>query len=523
MAAFEGDVVRAFELETLRPKRKVSDLNSCAGWAADARAAVREQRREAPDGRHQPAPTRTRRGAGSGAYLWQVVTMDLLAGVLAASVATALGPQADVRPGYWIVSLAVVVAWPALIAVNHGYDVRYLGVTVDEYRAVGRSVIGLTGLVGVAGVVLTAAMSRGYLLVLLPILFALSNCGRLINRAWLRHQRSQGALMQRTVVVGGRDAVARLIRTLKDSPNQGLLPVGACTSTTGWGGEAEWVEGVPVVGSPEQAVAVLEPLDAEAVVVTSDLHGQQLRRLAWALESYNVDLLVSTGLLDVAGPRLTIRPSEETALLHIERPAASRAHVLVKGAMDRALALVLICVLSPVLLAVAVSIKLNSPGPVMFRQTRIGMRGKPFRIFKFRTMVVHAEKHLDELRHLSEGNEVQFKMRRDPRVTTPGAFLRRYSLDELPQLLNVVLGNMSLVGPRPQSQRELDQYDSDAMRRLVVRPGMTGLWQVSGRSDLSWEQSLRLDLRYVDNWSPIVDLRILLRTFRAVSTGAGAY
>jgi len=191
--------------------------------------------------------------------------------------------------------------------------------------------------------------------------------------------------------------------------------------------------------------------------------------------------------------------------------------------MDRTIAGILVVLLAPVFLGIAAAIKLTSPGPVLFRQKRVGVGGEFFTIYKFRTMVVDAEKQLASLLQHNEGNAVQFKMKKDPRITPIGTFLRRFSLDELPQLLNVLIGNMSLVGPRPQSQAEVEQYEPDAMRRLHVRPGMTGLWQISGRSNLDWEQSIRLDLRYVDNWSPIVDLQILFRTFKAVVTSNGAY
>jgi lipopolysaccharide/colanic/teichoic acid biosynthesis glycosyltransferase len=171
-----------------------------------------------------------------------------------------------------------------------------------------------------------------------------------------------------------------------------------------------------------------------------------------------------------------------------------------------------------------VAICLSSPGPALFRQTRIGADGRPFQMVKFRSMVVDAEERLKELRQESDdGNGVLFKMRRDPRVTPVGSLLRRFSVDELPQLWNVVRGDMSLVGPRPPLPQEVARYSDDATRRLRVRPGMTGLWQVSGRSDLSWEESLRLDLRYVDNWSLTLDVTILWRTFRAVLGRSGAY
>jgi exopolysaccharide biosynthesis polyprenyl glycosylphosphotransferase len=197
--------------------------------------------------------------------------------------------------------------------------------------------------------------------------------------------------------------------------------------------------------------------------------------------------------------------------------------MLAKRLFDTVLAGLLLLVLSPGLLAVAAGVKLTSKGPVLFRQNRVGVNGRPFAMLKFRSMVVDADGMLAELKARNEGNGVLFKLKRDPRVTRFGAFLRRYSLDELPQLVNVVRGEMSLVGPRPPLPSEVESYDYVAVRRLRLRPGLTGLWQVSGRSDLSWEESLRLDLRYVDNWSMALDLHILFRTWRAVFSGTGAY
>jgi exopolysaccharide biosynthesis polyprenyl glycosylphosphotransferase len=233
--------------------------------------------------------------------------------------------------------------------------------------------------------------------------------------------------------------------------------------------------------------------------------------------------VVSPGIVEVAGPRLSIRPFAGLSLLHLERPVLRGSRRVFKVLFDYAVAAALVVALSPVMLFLAGLIRCTSRGPALFRQTRVGTRGREFTVYKFRSMVTDAEARLCELAHQDEGNGVLFKMRSDPRVTRVGNLLRRYSLDEIPQLLNVLRGNMSLVGPRPPLPSEVAGYSADEIRRLRVRPGMTGLWQVSGRSDLTWEESLRLDLRYVDNWSMSLDLSILWRTFRAVIKGSGAY
>jgi exopolysaccharide biosynthesis polyprenyl glycosylphosphotransferase len=263
--------------------------------------------------------------------------------------------------------------------------------------------------------------------------------------------------------------------------------------------------------------------DVVAVASSPDLSGHALRRLAWALDERDVDLIVSPGIVEVAGPRLSIRPVAGLSLLHLERPAMRGGRMLIKRVIDRLLGSALFVAVSPLLAVIAIGVKLTSPGPVLFRQLRIGEDGRPFEMLKFRSMVADAEARRAELEADNEGNGVLFKIRADPRVTPVGAILRRYSLDELPQLWNVVRGDMSLVGPRPPLPQEVIGYTDDATRRLRVRPGMTGLWQVSGRSDLSWEESLRLDLRYVDNWSLTLDLIILWHTWRAVIGRSGAY
>ncbi|MDO5629206.1 MAG: sugar transferase [Mobilicoccus sp.] len=468
-----------------------------------------------------------RAGSWSARYTKRIIAIDIVSAFAVVALALAIGPGAqDINGSYVLASLGMPFLWILALSLSRAYERRYLGVSDEEYRAVGRAVLGLLSLLAIGGLFVKAQWSRLYVIVLVVGLFALGLLARRLMRAWLQKHRRTGRLMQRTVVVGRADAAAELIRNIKRSPDQGLDVVAVCTS----GLDGDWnttssIEGVPVMGTAYDAVSAVDLCDAEVVAVTShpELAGKGLRRLAWALEERDVELVVSTGLLDVAGPRLSLRQSTDMSLLHIERPAATRRSVILKSLMDRTIAAALVVALSPVFLAIALAIKITSPGPVLFRQKRVGVGGEFFTIYKFRTMVVDAEKQLAALMQYNEGNAVQFKMKRDPRITPIGTFLRRFSLDELPQLFNVLIGNMSLVGPRPQSQAEVEQYEPDAMRRLHVRPGMTGLWQISGRSDLDWEQSIRLDLRYVDNWSPIVDLQILFRTFKAVVTSNGAY
>ncbi|SEV94207.1 Undecaprenyl-phosphate galactose phosphotransferase, WbaP/exopolysaccharide biosynthesis polyprenyl glycosylphosphotransferase [Austwickia chelonae] len=467
------------------------------------------------------------RNSWSRRYLKKLLVLDAVTGLLC-SVAAALMRfnESYVQPAYyWIVPLVGIV-WVVALGMSNAYERRFLGVSSEEYRAVGRAVIGMLALLAVASFLLNWQLARAYVLALIPMLLFAGLITRQGMRHWLGKHRCTGQLMQRTIVVGRADAAASLLRSIRAEPTQGLLPVAVCAS--GMDTDCDTmssIEGIPVMGTPRDAIAAADLYDAEVVAVAShpDLAGKALRRLAWALEERGIELIVSPGLLDVAGPRMSIRPSNNLSLLHVERPAHATRSVFLKDVMDRSLAFLLLLMLAPVLITVALAVKITDPGPVFFKQKRVGVRGEIFYIFKFRTMVVDAEKRLEALRAKSDGNGVLFKMKDDPRITGIGKVLRRYSLDELPQLFNVLFGDMSLVGPRPPLPAEVEQYEPDALRRLHVRPGMTGLWQVSGRSDLSWEESLRLDLRYVDNWSPIGDLHILFRTFRAVTHSSGAY
>jgi len=241
------------------------------------------------------------------------------------------------------------------------------------------------------------------------------------------------------------------------------------------------------------------------------------------LEGTDIDLVMAPRIVDVSSSRVLPRPVDGVPLIHIDTPDFGGAKFRLKHAFDVIASAALIIALTPVLLVVALAVKLSGPGPILFTHTRIGRHGAPFKMLKFRSMVDSADLQLKGL--LAEqgtSDQPLFKVENDPRITPVGRFIRKYSLDELPQLFNVLGGTMSLVGPRPQVADEVALYDSAAARRLLVKPGVTGLWQVSGRSNLSWGDSIRLDLNYIENWSLRGDLGILLRTVKAVTTSDGA-
>jgi exopolysaccharide biosynthesis polyprenyl glycosylphosphotransferase len=458
-------------------------------------------------------------------YRTRAVLLDLLAGGIAAEGAILLRFGVEPSPTYLTAALLAPVLWVFAVAVRRGYELRFLGAGPDEYRNLADAALVLFTLIAIWSFSLKGDLSRAVIIGFLPLAFVLSLVARRRLRSWLYGRRLSGQGMHRVLVVGQAEAVAHLAQQFDREPWHGLATVGVCVN--GPALPASWPSEVPVAAGtdPRSVLRAVDAMRADVVAVAShpDLSGHALRRLAWALDERDVDLVVSPGIVEVAGPRLSIRPVAGLSLLHLERPSTRSGRMLVKGVLDRLLGTVLVVLLAPLFAAVAVAIKRTSPGPVLFRQIRIGADGRPFEMLKFRSMVVDAEDLRADLEAENDGNGVLFKIRDDPRVTRVGAWLRRYSLDELPQLWNVVRGDMSLVGPRPPLPEEVIEYSDDATRRLRVRPGMTGLWQVSGRSDLSWEESLRLDLRYVDNWSLALDAVILWRTGRAVLSRHGAY
>ena len=328
--------------------------------------------------------------------------------------------------------------------------------------------------------------------------------------------------MLSVVAVGHESAVANLVNELRRDRYHGLTVVGACVAQPS---ECSEVAGVPVYGGLDDVSAAVRTFGADTVAVLAcpEMDGIRLRSLAWELEKTGTDLCVSPALLDVAGPRTTIRPTAGLTLLHVDHPQLSGLRLVFKGLFDRCVAAAALILLSPLWCSWARRSGCIDRGPALFTQVRVGKDGRVFRIYKFRTMVVDAEQRKPQLMASNDLDGVLFKLRRDPRVTAVGAHLRRWSIDELPQLVNVLLGHMSLVGPRPALPDEAARYADHVRRRLVVKPGLTGLWQVNGRSDLSWDESVRLDLRYVENWSFALDLQILWKTLSAMLHRSGAY
>jgi exopolysaccharide biosynthesis polyprenyl glycosylphosphotransferase len=428
---------------------------------------------------------------------------------------------------YLLISLLLPLLWPAAVALSGGYDSRFIGVGSDEFRRVVNAGVFMTAAVAVLAYAAKVDLARGYVVIALPSVTALDLLARFTLRKRLHKLRQLGRCMRRVVVVGHSDVVAGLTALLREETYHGLSVVAACVAgpaLRSLPGELSEIPVVPGLGNVAQVVRDCQA-DTVAVLACPEMSGIRLRELAWELEKTGTDLCVAPALLDVAGPRTTIRPVAGLPLLHMDHPEFTGARRVIKTGFDRAVAFTALLACAPLFLVVSIVIRLTDGGPALFRQTRVGQGGRAFTVYKFRTMVVDAEARMPQLYALndSDGDGVLFKMRRDPRVTRVGGWLRRWSLDELPQLINVLTGDMSLVGPRPALPQEAALYGEHVRRRLAVKPGITGLWQVNGRSDLSWEESVRLDLRYVENWSFVLDLQILWKTGSAVFRGLGAY
>ncbi|MGI5326218.1 sugar transferase [Actinomadura nitritigenes] len=450
----------------------------------------------------------------------------LAAGVIA-FVLRFPGVPSDPTAPYVALTVALPVLWVPMLMLCRAYQPRYIGVGYEEFKGVLRAGFIFTATLAILAYATKTEVARGYVVMAMPLGTFLDLVARYRLRKWLHRKRWNGECMRRVVAVGHRTSVADLIRLLRQKRYHGMDIVAVCLPPALASGEdaVHEVEGVPVLGDFGQTAAVAERIGADSVAVLAcpEMDGVALRRLAWQIERDDVELVVAPALMDVTGPRISIRPVSGLPLLHVEHPELDGGRRVLKGLVDRTLSLTGLLLLSPLMLVVAFLIKATSAGPVMFKQVRVGRGGREFTVLKFRTMVQDAEARKNALMEHNENDGVLFKIREDPRITRVGRWLRRYSLDELPQLFNVVRGDMSLVGPRPPLPEEVAQYGGDVYRRLVVKPGLTGLWQVSGRSDLTWDESVRLDLRYVDNWSLALDLQIMWKTWSAVFRGSGAY
>jgi exopolysaccharide biosynthesis polyprenyl glycosylphosphotransferase len=460
-------------------------------------------------------------------YVRRLVASDVVCAAVAAVVghASPFGvASAAATSAATVIALLLPAVWVFAMSAARTYEHRFLWEGSDEFRRVLLSAAVLLAIVGTLswGVDLQAA--RGLVVVALPLATVGTLLERQAWRGWLRRQRRGGGFLQRTLLVGNRSGVDALRAQIARQTSPGHEVIGCCLPQPGWSA-AQGVDDLRVLGNFDDVVGIVRRHDVEtvAIVPSPEWDAAALQRLSWALEKTSAELLLAPTMTEVVGARVQVRPYWGLPLLHVAPAELSGGRRITKAVFDRGGAALGLVLLAPVLLGIAVFVKATSPGPVLYRQERVGRGGRPFSMLKFRTMVPGADHMVATLAGGNDGNGVLFKLRLDPRVTKVGRVLRRYSLDELPQLVNVVRGEMSLVGPRPPLPREADRYGFVMRRRFLVKPGLTGLWQISGRSDLSWDESVRLDVLYVENWSLGLDVRILWRTLGAVLRGSGAY
>lgn len=466
-----------------------------------------------------------------GRYRWALIFIDagviaislLLAVTLREAVPLPLGPG-DVENIILPATPFIGILWLATLAAGGAYRDRRWGVGLLEYRQVFNLSVLFVMALGVVAFMFNYPLSRGFVVILFLIGIPLILLTRLTARRLLQRARTNGKYCTPTLIAGHLDPAEDLVEVLRRESWLGYRPVGLAVDD---GETREPSEGVPIVGTHHKVLEAIEASGAHAVIFTSGSvrRGREFNEMARRLEVHRAEMIVVPALTDVAAQRIQTTPVAGLPLMHVGKPQALRSLRLTKRVFDLMGAIALIVLFSPFLLVIALLVKLGDGGPILFRQTRIGVGGEPFAMLKFRSMVPNADelKKQMALQQANDADGALFKIKDDPRVTKVGGFLRRYSIDELPQLFNVVKGDMSLVGPRPALAEEVARYDPHVRRRLDVRPGMTGLWQVSGRSDLSWRDTVRLDLYYVDNWSLLQDLVILMRTFKAVFGSDGAY
>lgn len=456
------------------------------------------------------------------------VVAAALAAVLAGTLCYGWTAPAQIALPSAVLAAAMVVGWPIIGAFCGGYELRPSLYGVEELRRILRSGLYLAATLGMGHLLLDTNLSRGFVVVLIPLVVALTALWRSILRIRTHNWMSEGRYHHLAVAMGSAVEIAALRqqmqRRTRDAANIDLVAFVADDLDAdedpppGLAGlrrlpDRDAVKDFAKSDTPiDLLVRVGRPQAQEMAMVTQRAHEIG----AWvAIAPHRDDA--------TANMAVSYLPLGSTPLLMVETPMLRPAAAFMKAALDRVMAAVFLVLATPVLVTIALVIRIKDGGPVLFRQPRVGHGGTHFTCLKFRTMHVGAEELLPDLLTKNEHEGPLFKMRDDPRVTRTGRWLRKHSLDELPQLFNVLSGEMSMVGPRPALPSEVETFDVRTRRRLLVKPGLTGLWQVEGRADLPWDDGVFLDLLYVDHWSPLLDWVIIARTLRAIIRPSGAY
>jgi len=466
------------------------------------------------------------------AYKAKLLLTDIVIIVVALTAALLTGAEVTNIPEFiasvpallWSGLAAIALTWIFLLEIFHTRDCRVLGTGPEEYKRLITACMIAFSLVSIALLQLEVGFPGPTAVLTMAIGLAGLLLSRWAWRRWLNRQRKLGRALSRAVVIGTRAEVDYVISRVTGSVNVAFDIVGVLTAPDLKQASKRGVTKDRGFGPKEIARAAAE-LRADAVIVAGN-HGSGndfIRNLAWQLEGTAAELILASRLANVAGPRIHFRPIEGLPLIHVEIPQFEGSKHVVKRGLDIVVSALALVMLTPLFLILAVAIRSNSPGGAFFSQVRVGRNLETFRMFKFRSMVADATEKLAELSEHNQGSGVLFKLKNDPRVTGIGRVIRKYSLDELPQIWNVLKGDMSLVGPRPPLPSEVQAYKGKVNRRMYIKPGLTGMWQINGRSDLNWEDSVRLDLYYVENWSVVGDLIIMWRTVKVILRPVGAY
>jgi exopolysaccharide biosynthesis polyprenyl glycosylphosphotransferase len=456
-------------------------------------------------------------------YATRAVLLDLLAVIIAAFTGFILRwtipYSVDISDLTYVSFVGVVVAsWMVVLVLRGAYDTRVLGVGSEEFKRVVSATAVVFAAIALVAFALKLELSRGFVLITFVVGVILLISVRWILRAWLRHERRYGHFLHRTVVIGSGDAMAEIVDLLDRDPVAGFAVVDVIPEI---GSEASedaldsWLDEV-------MTRIALEDADTVAVAGAPAMGPKVIQRLAWRLEGPRVDLLVAPTVGDVAGPRVSMRMAADLPLLHLDEPHLTGPKRAIKRSLDIVFGITLFILFLPFMLIAAVGVKLTSRGPMLYFQERVGRGGQIIRIAKFRTMYVGSDQMRDAVIGAPDA-DITDRYKADPRITPFGKFLRRWSIDEMPQVVAVIAGTMSLVGPRPVLVDEMPLLGDADHRRHLTKPGLTGLWQVSGRKTTDWEERMRLDLEYIENWSPALDLVIVAKTVKAVLWGDGAY
>jgi exopolysaccharide biosynthesis polyprenyl glycosylphosphotransferase len=417
--------------------------------------------------------------------------------------------------------------WLIALAIFKTRDTRIIGSDFLEYRRIVTSSLTVLGTLAFAALFLKVDVSRVFVtsLILAGTLVLLIQ--RRISRAWLKRQRLQGRFKRRVALYGPEELLEvelERFNTNNEAEFEAVFTIPDATQLSYKLLKTGEVKDFKVEQLPE--ICVANNVELLQVVGSGPTAARMHKRLYWALDGWDISFVVSPAITGVSSSKLTTRVIAGIPLLEISSTKFSGPQYLVKTVMDLVLGALAFLVSLPIVLITALVVKLEDKGPAFFTQTRVGLNGKPFTIYKLRSMKVGAElEHAERQKALADKltNSNMFKDPEDPRVTKVGKFIRKYSIDELPQFLNVLKGDMSIVGPRPPLTSEVEEWQQHEQRRLLVKPGVTGPWQIGGRSLLTWEETVAIDLSYVENWTVLTDISIIFRTIVYVLKGSGAY